>query len=408
MVNKTLQVIKHEFIKLVRSKGYIIISLLFPLLALAVIGGYQLIQRIGTQDTTTEAVSIGYVDEAGGFDDTSQTGEITFIRYQSLEEATEALIAGNIDEYFVIRPDYVSTGRIDRFTLEREVEMSGNIRNAVRNFLINNLLQGQIGDEMLERAKSPAWFSSTRLDKTGQVSPEQGGVISVFLVPYIFSLLFWIAILTASFTLIEGLGEEKESRVMEILVSSVSARQLILGKIIGLGAAGLLQIVFWFISGSFIAGLASSSIGGMLSTLEIPVRLMAFGIVYFILGYLMFAVLFASIGAIVPTYREGQQLSFFIIMPGIAPLMLIYFLVENPNHIITYILTFFPISAPIASMIRLAVGSIPPWQIVVSMLLLVLSIAGLFFLGTKIFRTFLLMYGKRPSLREIIRSLRQA
>jgi len=407
-MNKTYLVIKHEFIKLVRSKGYIIISLLFPLLALAVLGGYQLIQRIGTQDTTPEALSIGYVDEAGGFDDTSQTGEITFTRYQSREETTEALIAGDVSEYFVITPDYISTGRIDRFTLERELEMSGSTRNAVRNFLLNNLLQGQINDEILERAKAPAWFASTRLDETGQVSPEQGGVLSVFLVPYIFSLLFWIAILTSSFTLIEGLGEEKESRVMEILISSVSARQLILGKIIGLGAGGLLQIIFWFVSASFIAGLASSSIGGMFGTLEIPVRLIIFGIAYFILGYLLFAVLFAGIGAIVPNYREGQQLSFFIIMPGIMPLMLIYFLVENPDHVITNIVTFFPISTPIASMIRLAVGNIPPWQIALSMLSLVLSIAGLFFLGTKIFRTFLLMYGKRPGLREIIRSLRQA
>ena len=407
-MNKTFQVIKHEFIKLVRSKGYIIVSLLFPLLALAVLGGYQLIQRIGTPDTTTEAVSIGYVDEAGGFDDTSQIGEITFVRYQSPEEATEALIAGDIEEYFIITPDYISTGRIDRFTLERELEMSGSTHNAVRTFLLNNLLQGQIGDEILERAKSPAWFNSTRLGETGQVSPEQGGVISVFLVPYIFSLLFWIAILTASFTLIEGLGEEKESRVMEILISSVSARQLILGKIIGLGAGGLLQIIFWFVSASFIAGLVSTTVGGMFSTLEIPVRLMAFGIVYFILGYLLFAVLFASIGAIVPNYREGQQLSFFIIMPGLMPLMLIYFLVENPDHVITNFLTFFPICTPIASMIRLAVGNIPPWQIALSIIVLVLSIAGLFFLGTKIFRTFLLMYGKRPGLREIIRSLRQA
>jgi ABC-2 type transport system permease protein len=393
---------------MVRSKGFIIITPLFPLLALAVFGGYQLIQQIGTQETSTEATVIGYVDEVGGFDDTSSTGEIVFHQYASLETATQALISGDIDEYFVITKDYVSTGNINRFTLERELEMPGNIRNSIRNFLLTNLFQEQIESDMLERAKAPAWFSSTRLDETGQVSPEQGGPLSVFLVPYIFSLLFWIAVLMASFTLIEGLGEEKENRIIEILLSSVSARQLVMGKIIGLGGAGLLQIAIWFISMSLIAGMASSSIGGIFSTLEIPARLIIFGLIYFILGYLLFAVLFSSIGAIVPNYREGQQLSFLIIIPGIAPLMLIYFLVNNPDHIITYLLTFFPVSIPIASIIRLAVGSIQPWQIVVNMLLLIAAIMGVFFLGTKIFRTFLLMYGKRPSLREIARSLRRA
>ena len=407
-MRKTLKVTKHEFINMVRSKGFIIVTLLFPLLALAVFGGYQLIQQISTPETPTEKTVIGYVDEAGGFDDTSSTGEIIFRQYTSPETATQALISGDIDEYFVITKDYVSTGSINRFTLERELEMPGSIRNSIRNFLLTNLFQEQIGPDMLERAKAPAWFNSTRLDETGQVSPEQGGPLSVFLVPYIFSLLFWIAVLMASFTLIEGLGEEKENRIIEILLSSVSARQLIMGKIIGLGSAGLLQIAIWFISMSLIAGMASSSIGGIFSTLEIPARLIIFGLIYFILGYLLFAVLFSSIGAIVPTYREGQQLSFLIIIPGIAPLMLIYFLVNNPDHIITYLLTFFPVSIPIASIIRLAVGSIQPWQIILNTLLLVGATIGILFLGTKIFRTFLLMYGKRPSLGEIVRSLRRA
>ena len=101
-MNEILHVIKHEFIHMVKTKGFVIITLIFPLLALAVLGGYQLIQRIDTQDTTTEIVSIGYVDEAGGFDDISQTVEIALMRYQSPEEATEALIAGDIEEYFVI------------------------------------------------------------------------------------------------------------------------------------------------------------------------------------------------------------------------------------------------------------------------------------------------------------------
>jgi len=407
-MDKTFQVIKHEFIQMVKSKSFIIVTLLFPILALLILGGYQLIQRIGTQDTTTEAVSIGYVDKVGGFNDTSQTVEITFIRYPSSEEATEALIAGDIEEYFVITPDYISTGRIDRFTLERELEMSGSTRNAVRNFLLNNLLQGYVSDEMLERARSPAWFASTRLDETGQISPEQGGMLGVFLLPYLFSFLFWVAILMCSFTLLEGLGEEKENRVMEVLLSSISTKQLLLGKVIGLGIGGLLQILFWLFSGGLILGMASTTVGGMFSGLEIPTRLVVFGAVYFILGYLIFGTLFASIGALTPTYREGQQISFFIMPAGIIPLMIVPFFAENPDHPITYFLTLFPITAPVTSMARLGVGNISSWQLALNIILLLISAMGLLFLGAKVFRTFLLMYGKKPSLREVIRSLRQS
>jgi len=407
-MSKTVQVLKHEFAHMVRSKGFIIITLLFPVLALVALGAYQLIQGIGTKDTPTEVVTVGYVDEAGGFDDTSQTGDITFICYQSPEGATRALLAGDVDEYFVITPDYVFTGRIDRFTLERELETPGSIRNAVRSFLLDNLLQGQTSDEVLERAKTPAWFASTRLDETGQVSPEQGGLLGVFLLPYVFGLLFWMAILTCSFTLLEGLGEEKENRIMEILLSSISTKQLLSGKIIGLGAAGLLQIIFWFVSARFIVGMASTTVGGMFSGLEIPARLIVFGIVYFVLGYLLFGTLFATIGAVVPTYREGQQLAFFITPLGIIPLVLIPFFAEHPNHSITHILTFFPISAPVSSMVRLGVGNISTWQLALNMVILVISIAGLLFLGAKVIRTFLLMYGKKPGLREIMRSFRQA
>jgi len=407
-MNKTVQVAKHEFINMVKSKGFIIVTLLFPMLALLALGGYQLIQRTGTEDTTPEIVTIGYVDEVGEFDDTDESGEITFLRYESSEEATKALLTGDISEYFIIPADYFTSGVVRRFVLERELEPPGSTIRAVRNFLLNNMLQDQISNEMLERAKAPAGFISTRLDQTGHVSTEQGGILGVFLIPYLFGILFWMAILMGSFTLLEGLGEEKENRIMEILISSVSTKQLLSGKIIGLGTAGLLQIVFWFISARFIAGMASTTVGGLFSNLEIPARLLVFGIVYFILGYLLFGVLFSIIGAIVPTYREGQQLSFLIMPLGIISLALIPFFAENPGHPLTYFLTLFPISAPVTSMIRIGIGNISYWQLALSIVLIVISIVGSLLLSAKILRTFLLMYGKRPNLTEIIRSLRQA
>ena len=139
-MDKILRVIKHEFIGLVKQKGYIIISLLFPLLSFAAIGGYQIFQNI-TAEEEDEIPTVGYVDQIGGFIDTSQTAEIDLVQYSSPDDARVALIAEDIDEYFVIPPDYISTGQINRFTLKRELEMSGTVRYEIRDFLLYNLFK---------------------------------------------------------------------------------------------------------------------------------------------------------------------------------------------------------------------------------------------------------------------------
>ena len=169
---------------------------------------------------------------------------------------------------------------------------------------------------MLTRVQYPLSLNSITLDESGQVAAEQGG-FSAFIVPYIFSLLLIMAIFTSSGFLMQGLGEEKENRVMEILLSSVSPRQLITGKVIGLGTAGLLQILVWLVSARFLAEMASSSIGGLLSNLQIPADFLILSLVYFVLGYLLFAIAMAGAGSIGSTARESQQLGMIFIFPAV-------------------------------------------------------------------------------------------
>lgn len=195
---------------------------------------------------------------------------------------------------------------------------------------------------------------------------------------------------------------------MEILLSSVSARQLLTGKVLGLGAAGLIQILIWVLSARVLVELASNTMGGFPGTLQLPSNLLILSVVYFILGYLLFAVLMAGVGSVATTSREGQQLSMIFTMSAVIPFIIAPFIMENPNHVVTQILTVFPITAPITVMIRLGLTDIPAWELALSVTLLTISIVGALMLAAKVFRTFLLMYGKRPSLRDIIRSLREA
>ena len=406
-MNKTILILKHEFAQTLRRKSYIIMTLAFPLIALLAILAFQIIGGAGGPTEPGESISVGYVDNTGSFFDYTKQQEVIFIPKPSEQEATDALLEGEISQYIVIPQDYLSSGLVVRYTLLREVEPPGEVWQAIKNFLISNLLEEQSNQQVVTRVQYPLSMNSITLDESGQVAAEQGG-FSAFIVPYIFSILLVMAIFTSSGFLLQGLGEEKENRVMEILLSSVSPRQLITGKVLGLGAAGLIQILVWLISARFLAQMASSSIGGILSTLQIPTDFLILSLVYFILGYLLFAVVMAGAGSIGATARESQQLSMVFILPAVIPFWLVAFIMENPNNMIAQILTIFPFTAPITVMLRMGLTDIPIWQLAVSMILMVATILGLLVLAAKIFRTFLLMHGKTPRLGEIVRYLRQA
>ena len=278
------------------------------------------------------------------------------------------------------------------------------MQSAISDFLLNNLLKGNSPD-VIARAKNPLNISSTTLTASGTPASNQGG-FSAIILPYIFSILLLLAIFTSSGYLLQGLGEEKENRVMEILLSSISPRQLLAGKVLGLGAAGLVQIVVWLISANFLLRMASASWGNVLGSLQITPEFLLLGIVYFILGYLLMAILMAGVGSISPTAREGQQMSVIFIMPVIIPIYFITLIMENSDSVAVRILTFIPLTAPITVMVRSGLSVIPLWELAVSIGILILSVWGLFVLTTKLFRTYLLMYGKRPDMKEIVRSFK--
>jgi len=378
-------------------------TLIVPLIALLLIGAFQLISGVATP--TAEPATIGYVDELGGFQQYTTQGNMTLIRFDTVTDATDALIKGDVSEYFVIPPDYISTGLINRYTLEKQLAASPIITGAISNFLLDNLVAGKVPEAAIARIESPLNLISTRLTETGAVAPEQGGYGS-FVIPFVFGILLALSIIVSSTYLLQGLGEEKENRVMEILLSSVSARQLLTGKVVGIGAAGLVQVAIWVISAPLLLNLASSSIGGFISTIQLPVNFIVLAVVYFMLGYSLFAVISASLGAISSGSREGQQLIGVFTIPLLIPLWFTSLIMFFPDNPVWVFFAIFPLSAPVEVIIRLGVSSVPAWQLVASLAVLVLTIVGTLLLTTRIFRTYLLMYGKRPGIREVIRNLR--
>lgn len=399
-MKKTWLIARHEFLTTIRRIGYILFTISFPVLA--VLG---MLIYLGVTywvvSPPPEEQKIGYVDNTGMFNEYTSADGVVFILYETNDAAKETLLSKEVSEYFVIPEDYLETGLIKRYTTQRELELPEATMALVEDFLVANLLSGEVSEELLERAQKPLLPMSIRLDpETGESIPPENLFVA-FALPYGFGLLFMISLFVTSGYLLQGVSEEKENRLIEILLSSVSARQLMSGKVLGLGAAGLLQIALWLLTALIISTIAP------ISGLSIPIGIILPCIIYFILGYLLFGTVWTLLGSIGSTARESSQWTMIVVMPAIVPIMLIGLFVTNPDHVIFTVLTFFPFTAPITAVMRLSNGTLPTWELLLSIAILIASILGAIWLAARVFRTFLLMYGKRPSLREIWRYIRE-
>ena len=403
-MNKTLLIFKHEFITTLKRIGFIILTLALPVSALLAIGIIQLMSATVKPPTNTTITSIGYVDEEGAFNQFTTKNNIKFVPLPSTDTALQSMDNGNISDYFVIPANYSTTGIIENYTLEKQLSIPTNIQSTIQDFLTSNLLANKVPAAAIQIIESPLNIVSTRLTTSGAVSKEQGGPADI-IVPGLFGIFLALSLIFSSTYILQGLGEEKENRIMEILLSSVSARQIIIGKVLGIGAAGLIQVMVWVISIPLLLKLASSSIGGFISSIHIPANFMILGTVYFILGYLLFAVLSSCIASISGTIREGQGLSAIYTIFAIVPLWFLSLLLLVPNSPIWVVLSIFPFSAPVEVMLRFGITGIPIWQIITSIAVMILFIIGGLWLSAKLLRTFTLMYGKRANILEVIKTL---
>ena len=398
-MNKTYLIFKHEFLLAIRRPGFIILTLIVPVMALLGIGIIKLVSSL-SDAPANEITVIGYVDEVGFFDNQTNEGFDRLVPFSSVEEVGEALARQEISEFIIIPSDYTSSGVIKRYTLKTEPQTPPATEVYIKSFLTASLLKERVPSHIISLILSPINLEVSRITEQGEIAIEKRNVGNV-IIPALFSLLLSLALMFGATSLISGLGEEKESRLIEVLFSSVSIRQLLLGKILALGIAGLLQVLVWLISAPLILNLASSSFGGFMSSIQLPANFLILGVVYFVLGYLLFAVLSIGIGAISPSAREGSQLSMFYVMLGFVPLWFSSLLMAFPNSSIWVFLSIFPITAPVQTMLRLGVSTIPAWQIFASIGVLVISIVGGLLLSIKVFRMHMLMHGKRPGIAEI-------
>lgn len=403
--NKTVLVFKHEFFHTVRRLGFIITTFSVPVIVfLAILIGHLISKSVEAPTVTVK--TIGYVDQVGMFNTGTAGEHATLVPFKTKADATQALIKYKVSEYFVIPADYMSTGMVQIYSLGKKIERPFLTRAVIKSFLTSSLLSGQVPLETINVLKSPLNLKFQRLTKTGAIATGDSGIGKMVLAG-IFALLLGLSLMLTANYLLQGLGEEKESRLIEVLLSSVYVRQLLTGKVLGLGAAGLLQVLAWLLSAPLLIALAPSSMQAFFSSIHIPLGFYFLALLYFVLGYLLFAVLSIGVGAISPNARDGQTLALFYTMCSFVPLWFLSLLIMFPNSPIWVILSIIPVTAPVQTLLRMGFVEVPIWQIVTSVTVLGLSILAGLSAAIKIFRIHLLMHGKRPKIKEILQNLKK-
>lgn len=395
MTQKALVVAKFEFVKTVRRKGFILGTLGLPLLIL-VIMGLTLYTGAGI-GTAMANQTTGYVDGTGFIQPSSG-----YVPYPDLAAGKAALVTGQIHTLVVIPADYLPNGTLTVYTMDASLMGSAGSNTAVQEFLAKNVLRHEnVSDAASKAVLSPASPSVIVLDESG--NPKGSQELAGFILPFAMTMVLALGILTSSGYLMQGIGEEKESRRGEFLLSYCSAEDLLAGKIIGYAAVSLLQMGVWIALALLVV--AATPLATVLSGLQIS-GLVGIAVVYFVLGYFLFSVSIACAASLAPSVREAQQVSAIFSMFAVFPLIFLQFLLADPNSLAMQFLTYFPYTAPFIGMVRLTLVSVPPYQIAISMAILVLSIFVLTRLAARIFRMGMLTYGKRAGLADVLRFIR--
>ena len=224
-------------------------------------------------------------------------------------------------------------------------------------------------------------------------------------------MLLYISLATYGIITMRSVLEEKTSRVIEILVSAVRPFQLLSGKVLGVAGVAFTQYLIWMTSAALLGTYGAVVANRVRPTADFPhihlsAGLLIYPIIYFVLGYLLYASLFATVGAVVSNEQDAQQLQMLVLMPLIFSFVMYIMAVREPNSRTVVLLSEIPFFSPLLMVCRMAAEPPPFWQIGLSIVLLGLTTAGVAYVSARIYRVGILMYGKRPSLVEVMRWLK--
>ncbi len=435
-MNSMMIIARSEFLRRATSKVFIITTLLAPigLIVFIAITVLASIATIGGDDPLTIAV----VDETGFVLDRilEEEFEHTLVR-AGVAAARDGVLTGRYDGYVTI-PSGVATGEesVSYYALEGEGygavgDLRRSIRTAVRDHRIE---EAGISEDVLDIVNTRVFVESVRLsparpsaeESSTEAYPEQGG----FGLGMTMGLLIYMGMLVYSSVLMQGIIAEKQTRIVEIILSSARPFNLLMGKVLGIGATGLVQLMAWvlillaittfggmivvtFFDPALLGAETATSTEELLAAADISLPTLRFGmlvwcILFFLGGFLLYAGLFAAIGSMVEQPQDAQGFMLPVMLPLIASLMFMAAVLESPNSSLAVILSMIPFTAPVSMIMRMAATNVPFWEVLASYMLMVAGFTTTMWVASRIYRVGILMYGKKASVRDAIRWFRHA
>jgi len=432
-MKKIFLIIKREYLSRVKKKSFLIITFLVPLLFLGMWGG---IIALSIQDSG--ASSTVYVIDNSGLiiSDLKNTESLSFEKATRSANEEKSYLQEN--QFLLVIPENIlESQKLDLLSSQKasifvQGEISNQVDNILRKILLNN---AGIDIQTLDNIQPKVKVTSLEITEQGEQESNAGVAMGIGMFA---SIMIYLTLFIYGAQVMRGVIEEKNNRVVEIIISSVKPFQLMLGKIVGIGLVGLTQFLLWIVlSGSLltIGGLilanqmpdsfsaeqlssVSSSVPssaafaqqdsmlgdlqGTLAGIDFPYLITCF-LIFFIGGYLLYSALFAAVGSAVDNETETQQFMLPITMPLLFTYVMSFgVLVKDPHGPLAFWLSMIPFTSPIAMMVRVPFG-VPLWQLSLSIVLLIAGFILTTWIASRIYRVGILMYGKKASYKELIK-----
>jgi ABC-2 type transport system permease protein len=420
---RALIVARREFLTTVKRKAFLFTLIAVPLY----FGGIMTLasrgEMSGRRDSMRAFTRLGVVDSSGLYADATreitsrlavdptgapgrlETYRTAVVFYPDQARLERALRSGEIAQGLTISADYLATGATRRYARSTGAFNSSSAVRPIERWLARNLLAGLADSLRIERATRTGGgmdLYTLGKDDRFEIKDDRREMLE-FMVPFMVAILLGVCIMTGGQYLLQGVSEEKESRILESLLCTLSPEELLAGKLVGLGGVGFALVAVWIGAGAVLSA-------PMLAMAKLPLSpaLLALAVAYFVLGYLFFASIMTGIGAVTNNMREAQQFSMMFSFANLLPIIVLTQILARPDGPLAVALSLFPFTAATGMMLRLGAPSstVPAWQIAVSLALL--AVSGWLVLrgAARVFRIGLLMTGKPPNLPEIWRWVR--
>lgn len=443
-MNSTFLILKQEYLKRVKKKSFIILTILVPIL---IAGVYALVIYFSVKDDTKERI-IAVYDESTlfleEFDDKG-TNKYHYVEKEEYEQLKTKLKG---TEYYGVLyiPEGIYESNQARLISEKQLpfELSEQIERKLSRYIENNKRQKVIEEsgipdleDKLRQTRTRVKLHTLKLSDSGEAKESSSTV--AFIASYAMGLIIYFFVFMYGTMVMRSVMEEKKSRIIEVIISSVKPSQLMAGKIIGTALVGLTQVAIWIVLGGIglvvisilfsaesaqqmgqslmenqaqmNAAMAQANqtdkfneIMALITNLNLPLILFSF-VFYFLAGYLLYSSFLGAVGAAVDNDEDTQQMILPVTFPLILSIMLLFPIARNPEGPLAFWCSIIPFTSPVAMMARVPY-EIPTWELLLSMGLLILTTVGGIKAAAKIYRVGLLMYGKKVNIKELVKWLR--